>query len=136
MVAGRLGFTVLNSDRIRKELARLPAEVSARTPYGHGIYTAEWAERTYRELLRRAAVLLARGESVIADASFISAPQRAAATVTALAARANLVVQLLCTGSLELAARRMSARTRGCRTRTRRSRRRCGPSWNHGRMRW
>jgi uncharacterized protein len=28
-VAGRLGFTVLNSDRIRKELAGLPAEASA-----------------------------------------------------------------------------------------------------------
>jgi hypothetical protein len=54
----------------------------------------------------------ARGESVIADASFISAPQRAAATATALEARADLVQQL-CTGSLELAARRMSARTRG-----------------------
>ena len=33
-VAGRLGFTVLNSDRIRKELAGLPAETSARTSYG------------------------------------------------------------------------------------------------------
>ena len=33
-VAGRLGFTVLNSDRIRKELAGLPAEASARAPYG------------------------------------------------------------------------------------------------------
>jgi AAA domain len=41
-VAGRLGFTVLNSDRIRKELAGLPAEASARAPYGSGIYTAEW----------------------------------------------------------------------------------------------
>jgi uncharacterized protein len=112
MVADRLGFTVLNSDRIRKELAGLPAEVSARAPYEHGIYTAEWTERTYRELLRRAAVLLAHGESVIADASFMSAPQRAAATATALEARADLV-QLCCTASLELAAQRMSARTRG-----------------------
>jgi uncharacterized protein len=39
----------------------------------------EWTERTYAELLHRAAVLLAHGESVIADASFISAPQRLAA---------------------------------------------------------
>ena len=62
--AGRLGFTVLNSDRIRKELAGLPAETSARTPYGGGIYTAGWTERTYRELHGRAAVLLAHGESV------------------------------------------------------------------------
>ncbi len=111
-VAGRLGFIVLNSDRIRKELAGLPAEASARAPYERGIYTAEWTERTYRELLRRAAALLARGESVIADASFISAAQRIAAAVTATEASADLL-QLRCTASRELAARRMSARTCG-----------------------
>jgi uncharacterized protein len=107
--AGRLGFTVLSSDRIRKELAGLPAEAGARAPYGHGIYTGQWTERTYGELLRRAAVLLAHGESVIADASFISAGQRAAAAATAAAANADLV-QLRCTASAELAARRMGDR--------------------------
>ena len=109
-VAGRLGFTVLTSDRIRKELAGLPAEASARAPYGGGIYTGEWTERTYAELLHRAAVLLAHGESVIADASFASAWQWAAAAVTAAGASADLV-QLRCTVSPELAAWRMSART-------------------------
>jgi uncharacterized protein len=111
-VAGRLGFTVLNSDRIRKELAGLPAQASARAPYGGGIYTAEWTQRTYAELLRRAAVLLARGESVIADASFVSAGQRAAAAATAAEASADLV-QLQCAASRELAARRISARAGG-----------------------
>jgi len=111
-VADRLGFTVLNSDRIRKELAGLPAETSARAPYCRGIYTAEWTERTYAELLRRAAVLLARGESVIADASFVSARQRAAAAAAADDASADLV-QLRCNASSELAARRMAARTGG-----------------------
>ena len=110
--AGRLGFTVLNSDRIRKELAGLPAETSARAQYGSGIYTAGWTERTYCELQRRAAVLLARGESVIADASFISARQRAAAAATGAAAGADLV-QLRCTASTDLAARRIGARTGG-----------------------
>jgi len=110
-VAGRLGFTVLNSDRIRKELAGLPAE-SARAPYGSGIYTAGWTERTYAELLHRAVVLLAHGESVVADASFISAPQRAAAAAAAAGVSADLV-QLRCSASRELAARRMSARTSG-----------------------
>jgi len=107
--AGRLGFTVLNSDRVRKELAGLPAETSARARYGSGIYTAEWTERTYRELQRRAAVLLAHGESVIADASFITARQRAAAAATAAEASADLV-QLRCTAPGELAAQRMSTR--------------------------
>src|SRR6516164_3914143 len=111
-VAGRLGFAVLNSDRIRKELAGLPAEASARAPYGSGIYTAEWTERTYAELLHHAAVLLAHGESVIADASFISACQRAAAAATAAGASADLV-QLRCAASGGLATRRISARTGG-----------------------
>jgi uncharacterized protein len=107
--AGRLGFAVLNSDRIRKELAGLPAETSARAQYGRGIYTAEWTGRTYRELRRRAAVLLAHGESVVADASFISARERVAAAAIAAEASADLV-QLRCTASGELAAQRMSAR--------------------------
>jgi uncharacterized protein len=111
-VAGRLGLTVLSSDRIRKELAGLPAEASARAPYGHGIYTAEWTERTYGELLRRAALLLAHGESVVADASFASARQRADAAATAAEASADLV-QLRCAASGELAARRISTRTGG-----------------------
>ena len=109
-VAGRLGFTVLNSDRIRKELAGLPAETSARAPYGSGIYTAGWTERTYAELLHRAVVLLAHGESVVADASFISAPQRAAAAKAAAGVSADLV-QLRCSAPRELTARRMNART-------------------------
>jgi len=62
--------------------------------------------------LHRAAVLLARGESVIADASFVSARHRAAAAAAAAEAGADLV-QLRCTASWELAARRMSARTGG-----------------------
>ena len=111
-VADRLGFTVLNTDKIRKELAGLPAESSAHAPYGAGIYSAEWTERTYAELLRRARALLARGESVIADASFISAGHRAAAAAVATDTSTDLV-QLRCTGSRELAARRMNARTDG-----------------------
>ncbi|WP_261987280.1 AAA family ATPase [Actinomadura sp. HBU206391] len=73
----RLGFTVLNSDRVRKELAELPPETSAAAAYGAGIYNAAWTRRTYAELLRRAAQLLSYGESVIIDASWTSAPLRA-----------------------------------------------------------
>ena len=56
-LAGRLGCSVLNSDRIRKELAGVsPGERSA-AGYGSGIYAPEWTERTYGELLSRAARL-------------------------------------------------------------------------------
>jgi uncharacterized protein len=109
-IAHRFGFTVLNSDRIRKELAGLSAETSAPARFGEGIYTAEWTRRAYDELLRRAAVLLAQGESVIADASFISAQQRTAAVAAAHDASADLV-QLRCTAPRDLAATRMTTRT-------------------------
>jgi uncharacterized protein len=107
--AGRLGFTVLNSDAIRKELAGLAPGIPARAPYQAGIYSAEWTERTYAELARRAELLLARGESVIADASFIAAGHRAAVAAAAGSSSADLV-QLQCTASQGLAARRICAR--------------------------
>jgi len=110
--AGRLGCTVLNSDRIRKELAGLPLERGPAVPYGTGIYTPEWTQRCYAELLHRARLLLAGGESVIADASWTSAGQRAAAATMAGDVSAQLV-QLRCSASEDLALRRMSARQQG-----------------------
>jgi aminoglycoside phosphotransferase family enzyme/predicted kinase len=111
-LAGRLGFTVLSSDRIRKELAGIPAEQQCAAPWQAGIYTPGWTERTYHELLRRAGRLLARGESVIADASWESPTHRAAATAQAGMARADLVA-LQCAAPAEVARRRLAARTGG-----------------------
>jgi predicted kinase len=84
-LADRLGFTVLSSDRVRKELAGVPAGQRCAAPWGTGIYAAAWTERVYAELLGRAGRLLALGEPVIADASFISPAQRAAAAAIAAA---------------------------------------------------
>lgn len=108
-IADRLGFTVLSSDRIRKELAGLPAEADARSSYGSGLYTPEWTERTYDELLRRATALLAEGESVIADASFTSDWQRTAAATAADRVSADLV-GLQCVVSPETAEARLRSR--------------------------
>jgi uncharacterized protein len=103
---------VLDSERIGKELAGIPAEQQSPAPYQAGIYSPSWTERTYDELLHRAAELLSHGESVIADASWISAGHRAAAAATAEGAAAG-IVQLRCTAPAELTARRMSSRTGG-----------------------
>ena len=111
-LASRLGFTVLSSDRIRKELAGVAAEQRCAAPWGTGIYTAGWTERTYRELLRRAGLLLARGESVIADASWASPGQRAAAAALAVTADADLV-PLRCTVPADVAQRRLAGRKGG-----------------------
>ncbi|MFZ0046288.1 MAG: AAA family ATPase [Streptosporangiaceae bacterium] len=113
-LADRLGWTILTSDRIRKELAGTepgddtPVDDAA-APYGTGIYTAEWTQRCYAELLHRAAALLATGESVIADASWLSARQRAAAAAVAGAASADLI-ELRCEASAALTARRLTDR--------------------------
>ncbi|MDX1579252.1 MAG: AAA family ATPase [Gemmatimonadota bacterium] len=74
----RAGFRVLSSDRVRKELAGLDPERGAGAAFGEGLYTAEWNERTYDELLRRAEALLLEGSRVLVDASFREEGFRAA----------------------------------------------------------
>lgn len=81
-------------------------------PYGTGIYAPSCTRATYAELLRRAAELLVHGESVIADASWVSAEHRAAAAVAARDADARLV-PLRCTAPADLAALRTSHRREG-----------------------
>ncbi|WP_345470487.1 AAA family ATPase [Actinoallomurus oryzae] len=85
----QLGFTVINSDRIRKELADISPDISAAAAFGAGIYTAFWNRRTYAEMLKRATRLLSYGESVILDASWTSAQLRADAA--ALSDNADLI---------------------------------------------
>jgi len=111
-LADRLGWTVLNSDRIRKELAGVPAGHPAAAPFESGIYAEAWTNRCYGELLHRAGALLADGESVVLDASWIPAEHRAAAAMVAERAGADLV-QLCCTAPASLAERRMAARRPG-----------------------
>jgi len=111
-VASRLGATVLSSDRIRKELAGLPPGKRPAVPYGTGLYAPAATDATYAELLHRAASLLARGELVIADASWASAGHRAAATAAAHSTDARLV-QLRCAAPADLAAQRLTSRVPG-----------------------
>lgn len=111
-LADRLGWTVLNSDQIRKELAGVPPGDPAAAPFETGIYAEAWTNRCYGELLHRATALLAEGESVILDASWISAEHRAAAATAAERAGADLV-QLRCTAPAGLAQRRMATRQPG-----------------------
>jgi aminoglycoside phosphotransferase family enzyme/predicted kinase len=69
-LAQRAGFTVIRSDVVRKELAGVLANGRAAAPFGGGIYSSEWTERTYGECLRRAEQLLFEGERVVIDATF------------------------------------------------------------------
>ncbi|MDA0632072.1 AAA family ATPase [Nonomuraea sp. MCN248] len=111
-VADRLGYTLLSSDRVRKELAGIGAEVPAPAPFGEGIYSREWTERTYRELLSRARSLLLRGEPVILDASWSDAGHRKAAEDLAERTSSDLVA-LRCTALPQLVEERLAGRRGG-----------------------
>jgi predicted kinase len=111
-LADRLGVTLLSSDRIRKELAGIPAEQSAAAAYEEGLYAPEWTDRTYAALLDRAAALLSRGESVVLDATWSDAGQREAALRMAERAHADLVA-LHCQVPDGTAAARLAARAPG-----------------------
>ncbi|MET9750676.1 AAA family ATPase [Streptomyces ardesiacus] len=111
-LADRLGAVLLSSDRVRKEMAGLSSQHTAAADYREGLYTPEWTARTYAELLDRAAALLAVGESVVLDASWIDSAQREAARQTAEHAHADLVA-LHCHVPADLAAARLNTRSPG-----------------------
>ncbi len=111
-LADRLGVTLLSSDRLRKELAGIPAERSAAAGYGEGLYTHEWTDRTYTALLDRASALLSRGESVVLDATWSHAGQREAAVRLAERTSADLVA-LHCQVPGEVSEDRLRSRSAG-----------------------
>ncbi len=110
-LADELGAAVVATDRVRKELAGRWPEESATAPYGQGIYTEEWSERTYAEVVRRAAELLSLGESVVLDASWSEDRHRAAARALASGTHSRLV-ELRCAAPAEVTFARIRDRTR------------------------
>lgn len=111
-LADRLGLSLISSDRVRKELAGVPAERPMTATYGTGLYDRAGTERTYAELLSRAGRLLGSGESVVLDASWTGAGYRAAAGELARRAGAELV-ELRCEAPTGLATERILTRSRG-----------------------
>ena len=111
-VADRLGFTVLSSDRIRKELTGIEPGQHLPGEFGAGIYSRSWTDRTYAELVSRAVGLLGLGESVVLDATWTSARHRRAAAAAARRAAADLV-QLRCAAPPRVVASRIAGRARG-----------------------
>lgn len=103
------GWVVLRSDVVRKELAGLAPSAHGSVLVDSGIYSRQWSERTYRELLARASRHLAMGESVIIDASFGDAATRRAAEETATGASAHLVA-LRCEAPIDLTVTRARER--------------------------
>ncbi len=111
-LADELGWTVLSSDERRKDLAGVAHGEHAFARPHQGIYTPEWTARTYSELLRDADLLLARGDSVVLDASWSDPEHRADARELADAWDAGLV-ELECVLAPEVAKARIAARLAG-----------------------
>ncbi len=76
MLREEFGYEWLRSDVVRKELAGLRPEESARAEFGKGIYTEEMTRKVYEEMVRRAKELLAQGKRVVLDATFLKRWQR------------------------------------------------------------
>ncbi len=108
-LADELGATLLASDRIRREVAGATSAESTAEPYRSGLYAPENTDRTYEELLRRASALLARGETVVLDASWTRRRHRQLATDTAESTSSELV-PLQCTAPDDVATERIRQR--------------------------
>ncbi|MGP3934072.1 bifunctional aminoglycoside phosphotransferase/ATP-binding protein [Nonomuraea sp. KM88] len=108
-LADRLGYTLLRSDRIRKELAGLDPLQAASASYQEGIYDPGHTAGTYAELLSRAERLLGQGESVVLDASWGDERHRAMAADVAGRTSSSLI-PLRCTVMPQIAVARLTAR--------------------------
>jgi gluconokinase len=76
LLAEHFGFKWIRSDEVRKRLAGLDPQVSAKAPFGEGIYTEEMTRRVYEEMARLAGENLAKGQWVVVDATFLKRWQR------------------------------------------------------------
>jgi aminoglycoside phosphotransferase family enzyme/predicted kinase len=108
-IGDRMGWPVLRSDELRKGLAGLDPLTPSPAAYGEGIYAPATSDATYAELLRRASRLLARGETVLLDASFSTARRREDAAALAGESWADLI-ELCCELPADVASARLRRR--------------------------
>lgn len=79
----RLNAVVYSSDRVRKELAGVPATARGPQAFEAGLYAPAVTERTYARLTELAREKLSAGTSVVLDATFSRASDRIAAVEVA-----------------------------------------------------
>jgi uncharacterized protein len=111
-LATELGYGVLRSDEVRKELLGFGHTERIGHGVGVGPYDDATTERTYAELLRRASALLSLGEPVVIDASWSDARRRADAAAVARQTSSALV-ELRCMAPTAVAEARLVARAQG-----------------------
>jgi len=105
----RKGFKVINSDRVRKRLAAVPAHEHVFTDYRANIYSDKFTKFTYDTMLAEAERLLSDGCGAILDATFKASADRQLAF--ALATRHGVPVLFVeCVVSEEEVMRRLARR--------------------------
>jgi aminoglycoside phosphotransferase family enzyme/predicted kinase len=108
-IAAACGWVLLSSDAVRKEMAGLPRGTGAPGAYRAGRYAPAATGTVYEELLRRARDRLVRGETVVLDASWMSAGRRERARSCAASCAAD-VIELRCAAPAALAHERIARR--------------------------
>ena len=107
----RLGFEVLNSDEVRKRMIGASPTTAQKAPYGSGIYSQEFTQRTYDALILGARQRLEAGAGVILDATFRHPGERR--HVLEIAARTRATVLFVeCRADEAEVMRRLSERSR------------------------
>ncbi|MBN1855756.1 MAG: AAA family ATPase [Dehalococcoidia bacterium] len=107
-----LGCTVISADAVRKQLAGIPVDEHHYDRFNEGLYTPEWTQRTYDEMLTQANAVLSKGGCAILDASFLSARRRSDARQVA-AAIGSRVLLVECVAPYEVMLQRLQARQAG-----------------------
>ncbi len=69
-IAKEMSAPVVSADRTRKHLANIEEDRAVDAAAFEGMYSAEFTDKTYREVTRRAEVVVRSGRSVVLDASF------------------------------------------------------------------
>lgn len=111
-LAEQLGGVVISSDRVRKQLVRLPPTSRVRALPDQGLYAPDEIERTYMAVFERARPVVESGRAAILDATFSRRRHREMATDLAaeLGARQQMI-EVRC--APEIALERLARREAG-----------------------
>ncbi|MBN1881124.1 MAG: AAA family ATPase [Deltaproteobacteria bacterium] len=100
-VAEELGWDVISTDEVRKEIAGIDPSSHQYSDFNQGIYTPRMHEETYREMLVRTEERLLKKQSVILDGAYLKQDERERVRCMTedLGAR-FLIVHAVCTDDL------------------------------------
>jgi predicted kinase len=96
-VVKEMAFTILASDRVRKQLVGISPEEHKYEEFDEGIYSKELTEKTYLRMIEEGKKIILEGQSVVLDACFPKKWQRQKAFDAAKEANAQfLCIEFIC----------------------------------------